>query len=93
MASSGEWPSLRHPQTALVGWEAQQPPLYYLAGAATYRAARALGVSATDLGAWLNHVNDDFFWKSPVGENNFFHQAGTSSNPTPRSPTISWFCD
>ena len=32
VASSGEWPSLRHPQTALVGWGRAAATGVYLAG-------------------------------------------------------------
>ena len=81
VALSGGWPDLRHPQSILVGWEAQQPPLYYLVGAATYRAVRAFGMSATDLNGWLKRTNPNFFWKRPPRENNFFYQAGTFFRP------------
>ncbi len=86
VALSGEWPDLRHPQTPLVGWEAHQPPLYYLVGAATYRTVRALGISATDLNVWLNRANPNFFWKRPPRENNFFYQAGTFFRPDAAFP-------
>ncbi len=86
VALSGEWPDLLHPQSILVGWEAQQPPLYYLVGALTYRAALAVGMSASDLNEWLNRANPNFYWKRPPGENNFFYQAGSFFRPDAAFP-------
>jgi hypothetical protein len=88
VAQQGEWPNLLHPQTPLVVWEAQQPPLYYVGGVVVYQLAKAMGVPTTDLNVWLKRINPNFFWKksTPPRDNNFFQQAGTFFAPDKTYP-------
>lgn len=88
VALQGEWPNLLHPQTPLVVWEAQQPPLYYVGGVVVYKLAEAVGVPTTDLSVWLKRINPNFFWKksTPPRDNNFFQQAGTFFAPDKAYP-------